>query len=414
MPSQVRFSIIIPIYNVEKYLSECLESVVNQTFHNFEAICIYDESSDKSIDILKDYAKHDKRIKIVYNKEKKGLSHARNIGIEKASGDYIVFLDSDDFLSLNALETLGELCAQKFDVIYYGAKTFEDVSSNFHDYCSFGNFNNPCTGKEMITKMIGIGNVRMASWLQCWNLSFYKQHKLHFYTGILHEDNLFTYLGAMAAEKVTAINDTLYFYRQRPESLFNQEKTVWRLQSWIIIYNEIIKYWNAHSNPSVDFATMQFLREMEPNIYYCYRDLKKTLGYIGGLSVHEKYTLETLVARYNWVETSPICPDVLEMLHNEKKIYIFGAKWRAVKQYNLLKDNNITVSGFIVSDKSTNSQKIDDIPVYDFTDDLEKDALVLIGAGRVLWTEISLLLQKNGFQNICTFNGIGYRGYKAQ
>lgn len=409
MPNQIRFSIIIPIYNVEKYLPECLDSVTNQTYCNFEAICIYDDSADKSFDILKDYAKHDERIEIVYSKEKKGLSHARNIGIEKASGDYIVFLDSDDFLSLNALETLSKLCVQKFDMIYYGAKIFRDSSSPvFNNYCNTGNFSIVCTGKEMVAKMIGIGDIRMAAWLQCWNLSFYKQHKLHFYTGILHEDNLFTYLGAMTAEKVTAINDTLYFYRQRPESLAKQEGTVWCLQSWLIIYDEIIKYWNAHSNPSVDFATMQFLREMEPNIYYCYRDLKNTLGYIDGLSIHEKYILETVIARYNLVQMTPISPNVLEMLRFEKKIYIFGAKKLARNQYLLLKESNINVSGFIVSEKEINLEQIDSIPVYKVTDDLQKDALVLIGASRVLWTEIALLLKENGFEKICMFNGIGY------
>ena len=98
-------SIIVPVYNTEKYLCNCLDSILAQSYNNWEAICINDGSTDKSMSILEDYAKKDKRIKII-NQENKGLSETRNIGMKKAKGDYIMFLDSDDFWHQEALYVL--------------------------------------------------------------------------------------------------------------------------------------------------------------------------------------------------------------------------------------------------------------------------------------------------------------------
>ena len=96
-------SVIIPIYNVEKYLRRCLESVQNQTFQDWEAICVNDGSPDNSADIVREFAARDARFKLV-NKENGGLSDARNAGMAVASGEYILYLDSDDFIHPQTLE----------------------------------------------------------------------------------------------------------------------------------------------------------------------------------------------------------------------------------------------------------------------------------------------------------------------
>ena len=95
----IYFSIIVPIYNVEKYLTECLQSVLKQSYQYYEIICINDASTDNSYDILLKYAKNNKKIIVINNKKNRGLSYCRNQGIEKAKGDYILFVDSDDYIS---------------------------------------------------------------------------------------------------------------------------------------------------------------------------------------------------------------------------------------------------------------------------------------------------------------------------
>ena len=98
-------SVIVPVYNVEKYLEECLDSIINQTLEDIEIICVNDGSTDNSLKILKKYAKKDNRIKII-NQKNCGLGCARNSGLNQSQGDYIFFLDSDDYLNPNILEKL--------------------------------------------------------------------------------------------------------------------------------------------------------------------------------------------------------------------------------------------------------------------------------------------------------------------
>ena len=98
-------SIIVPVYNVEKYLRKCLDSIVNQTYKNIEVICVDDGSPDNSIDILREYRAKDDRVTIIRQKNK-GLSGARNTGIKNATGKYIMFIDSDDWVELNMVELM--------------------------------------------------------------------------------------------------------------------------------------------------------------------------------------------------------------------------------------------------------------------------------------------------------------------
>lgn len=108
----VEISVVVPVYNVETYLEECLNSIINQTFSDIEIICINDGSTDSSLDILNDYSKKDDRIKII-NQENKGLGATRNKGIDLAKGKYIFFIDSDDYIELNTFFELHNVCEKK-------------------------------------------------------------------------------------------------------------------------------------------------------------------------------------------------------------------------------------------------------------------------------------------------------------
>ena len=125
MKNRKLVSIIIPIYNVEAYLGECLESVIMQTYTQLEIICVYDPSSDKSIEILKKYANRDGRIQVISNERRMGLSYNRNIGLSQAVGDYLYFLDSDDWIEKNAIEELVNIAEEtECDVIAFSANVF--------------------------------------------------------------------------------------------------------------------------------------------------------------------------------------------------------------------------------------------------------------------------------------------------
>lgn len=122
-------SVIIPVYNVVNYLKECLDSVCNQTYKDLEIICVNDGSTDGSLDILKEYEKQDSRISII-SQENKGLSAARNVALDCANGEYIYFLDSDDYIELNALEELYNVSNQKeLDIVLFKLLVLDDETN---------------------------------------------------------------------------------------------------------------------------------------------------------------------------------------------------------------------------------------------------------------------------------------------
>ena len=131
----MKFSIIVPVYNVEKYLPRCLDSVLDQEFDDYEIIAVDDESPDNSIDILNEYQKKTEKLKIIRQKNK-GLGGARNTGIKEAAGEYLIFLDSDDYISPKMLSSLNEyLKKEDLDILAFdcervteSGQTIEKVS----------------------------------------------------------------------------------------------------------------------------------------------------------------------------------------------------------------------------------------------------------------------------------------------
>lgn len=128
MGQTVKVSVIIPVYNSEIYLKECLDSVVNQTLQNIEIICIDDGSTDASMDILHEYARKDERFKILEQKHLGGGA-ARNLGLKEAAGEYFSFLDSDDYFELDMLEKIYLRCSEKkADIGVFGVMCYHQAT----------------------------------------------------------------------------------------------------------------------------------------------------------------------------------------------------------------------------------------------------------------------------------------------
>ena len=146
----VKISIVLPVYNVANYLRKCLDSLVNQTFEDFEVICVNDGSTDLSLGILEGYSLTDSRFKII-TQENQGLSGARNTGIQHVQGDYILFVDSDDWLEETALEQLYEhVEGFNSDITMFKFKYYNENSSEFSE--------GPFTNLEIIDPSFYTGN----------------------------------------------------------------------------------------------------------------------------------------------------------------------------------------------------------------------------------------------------------------
>ncbi len=217
-------TIIIPIYNVESYLDECLASVENQTIAaSAEVILVDDGSTDASASIAKKYAERNDWL-YVYKKNG-GLSSARNMGLEYAHGEYVYFLDSDDYLEKNAMEVLTSECTkQELDIIKFSAYTFVDGNPKLNwserGYKYRGEYNEIYDSNRILNKLIENGDYNIVSaCCMLYRREFILDNGIIFPEGILFEDNLF-HLECMAkVKRIKVLNKPLYYRRIRGTSI---------------------------------------------------------------------------------------------------------------------------------------------------------------------------------------------------
>lgn len=216
----VTISVIIPVYNVEKYLRKCLESVINQTFRDIEIICIDDGSSDNSLKILREYERLDTRIKII-SQENKGVSAARNEGLRHATGDYIYFIDSDDYLVRNALERLYNIAIQhSTDLIIFKLINFEHdtrfvISKRYHEMSFLSDYKRTIFNHKDIKDYIFNLDVTPCT-------KFFKKELLDgicFYEGLIFEDNILFVDYIFKAKRIYYYDECLYNRRIRKDSI---------------------------------------------------------------------------------------------------------------------------------------------------------------------------------------------------
>lgn len=212
----MKISIVVPIYNVEQYLERCVDSLINQTYTDIEIILVNDGSTDSSLEICKRYQQLDDRI-IVIDKTNGGLSDARNFGLEKATGDYVLFVDSDDFVSEETCEKFVAKTMGNPDIISGDAKVIYEDRTNFMRRLM--SEEEECDGETFLERELANGTMYMAAWLNLYKRSFLQENKLSFEKGLLHEDEEFTPRAFLKAKKVKCINFDFYHYVIRENSL---------------------------------------------------------------------------------------------------------------------------------------------------------------------------------------------------
>ncbi len=205
-------SIVVPIYNVEEYLPRCLDSIANQTFTDIEIICVDDGSPDNSIDILHEYKSRDSRIRII-QQENMGLSGARNTGIKHAIGEYIMFVDSDDYIDLDTVDEMYKRAIEgDLDAVICGVASFNE---NGYSTESMSNLNEKeiLTGYEYLKK-----DYRFASCCnKLFKLSKIRKEALFFPEGKLYEDLLFVFKYMMTSKKIGVVKKYFYHYMVKRE-----------------------------------------------------------------------------------------------------------------------------------------------------------------------------------------------------
>ncbi|MFI3300982.1 MAG: glycosyltransferase [Candidatus Gastranaerophilales bacterium] len=225
-----KFSIIIPVYNVQGYIEECLFSIINQTFKEFEIICINDGSTDDSLGILKIFAQHDNRIKII-DQENQGQGVARNNGIDIAKGEYISFVDPDDWIELDMYEQIyKKLKETSAEVLQFNFESYDEISKKSKLDSLYKNRKNkfkhdlrkmPCyswrdyKGNYML-------ELTLAVWNKVYSTKFIKENDIYFAPNKHGEDHIFSLNSMMSTDKIQYFEKSFYHYRTRIGSAVNK------------------------------------------------------------------------------------------------------------------------------------------------------------------------------------------------
>lgn len=204
----MKLSIIVPVFNTEKYIEKCISSLLNQDINDYEIIVVNDGTKDRSIDIIRQKFQ-DPRI-IIVEQENGGLSKARNFGLRQSHGEYIYFVDSDDYISENCLGSILKNIDDDYDLLYFnGYYRHKGEQEEF-----ISNNNNTLSGKTLSMK-----NPFVTAWLYIYKKSFLVDNSYFFHEGIYHEDLLFTPTVLYKSNRVKPIGQSIYHVNVNPNSI---------------------------------------------------------------------------------------------------------------------------------------------------------------------------------------------------
>lgn len=232
----IKISIVVPLYNVEKELDRCVQSIMHQTYENIEIILVDDGSPDNCPTLCDEYQKQDERI-IVIHKENGGLSDARNYGLNKATGDYVMYVDSDDYLELNACE---KLLAGVYNDVDFVVGIIREISGEKVTYQKRTNLKSGeiYPVKEFIIESIKKNEFYAPAVLNLYNRKFLIENELYFKVGYYFEDQQMLVRLYLAAKKIAYIDYPFYNYIIREGSITTSSNSKEKVEVSLIIWEE--------------------------------------------------------------------------------------------------------------------------------------------------------------------------------
>lgn len=246
MATEDLITVVVPVYMVEDYLQECVDSILQQTYQHFELILVDDGSPDSSGRICDDYAQRDSRVKVIH-KENGGLSDARNAGIEIASGEYITFIDSDDVIASDYLEIMYQLAKTYQAELVQGKLTrnLEDLGEKSANTQFFDKTEDVMKNYLLFKDLQGYACNKL------YAMRLFKELSLRYPVGMIQEDAWVTYKALYEAKGVVLTDSLTYFYRVNPESIMNGKFNPKRFD--ILKVPDTIKAFLSEKNPSGDY-----------------------------------------------------------------------------------------------------------------------------------------------------------------
>lgn len=388
---EVKVSIIIPVYNAEKFLDTCLKSVINQTMRDIEIICIDDSSTDGSYDILQRYASQDTRFILLHNDVNKGQSNARNRALKIAKGEYIQYVDADDYIELSTVQDNYKIAHENnLDLLITECVVHKSLNMKIEPD-NAKESSNVCTGYELSRFL----NYRFlfATWLNFVKLDFLKVNQIEFKEGIIHEDVLISYYMLKNAKRSMYYAKPNYHYLTFNSYTTGNPDKNRNYFSWLKIYSEIMK------EGIKDEFTGRFLGVIRQRAT-AYRRNSKT--FIDRSQWDEDVlNIENAIFGKSFINAKLISEREKEYKQCEN-IYIYGAGTVATQLFEELNRYGIPIDGIIVTKRDERclaffGHKL--IEKKELKSEKEKTHFLVAIAGKE-GVHIAEELKKEGYMNV--------------
>lgn len=317
-----KVSVVIPVYNAENYLEKCLNSIINQTYKELEIICINDVSKDNSLKILEDFSKKDTRIKVITNEKNKGAALTRNEGIDRATGDYIYFIDADDYIEEKYIE----------DMVNKIEKARTDIALNINIQSECGNnisqFHHPSMppvsdSGEYFDKITTIHDAPCFIWARIYKKDFLDKYNLRFLDINATDDVVFNAITSMYCEKTYVFFGETYHYTVNEQSVTGNAKSednrdLQHIKAHYMIYN-YLKEHNVYDERLKLFRVYPFMTVNTKEKFDYYKMFFETIENDYKNNINEYNDMEKYFAQS--ILTSS---DYEEYLKNYNKIVTIG------------------------------------------------------------------------------------------
>lgn len=380
----MKLSVIIPVYNCELYLKECLESICDQDIEGLQVICIDDHSTDRSLEVLQTLKQKHPCIEIYQNEVNKGQAASRNIGVANATGEYIMYVDADDYIEQHILKPLlsfaeaGQADIVMFDTYMFADQTFAGHVDNEKRVRKHAYGHIP--GIEMLSALIEYHEMFGIVWGSIYKRTYLLEKKIKFIEGGQHEDVPYIFCALLNAPIADYFHKNVYYYRQRQGSTLYSPDYQKLLLGLLEGYDDMQSVWRK-------FRQRQHCTDMQEKNIKRYFDSIDNLvedryvSYLAEKNFKIDKNIEDKIEKFHLVNREEIdqyfSEDKLSEAKSAKKIVIYGAGFIAKKVYILLNKNGIEVNCFCVSDTVNNPDCLFERPVVKYSDYLAADCIVL-------------------------------------
>ncbi len=397
-----KLSIIVPVFNVEQYLEQCLNSILYQSFADFEVICIDDASNDHSREILEQYALQDERIKVYYNEQNSGLSITRNKGLKYARGKYIFFVDSDDFLAEGILEKIIEKAdLLQVEVLSFDTKTLcEFELPDLYNGIRKNEYLGIQIGARAYVEQVYNGDYKCSVCQYLYTKKFLEENKLEFIENVYHEDEMFMFMVYMYVKKIAFVRMVGYIYRVRAKSIMtDDDKRVSRIKDLVYLYQYSFIFFEKLKNHEKEPLKIHidYLREYIISSYRKCTIVQKLecKNFDDPVLKHVFYNI------IGMREDLELELDAILYLQNQKKLYLYGAGVYAHRWISLFDEYNIDIKGIMVTRLEENQKELYGYTIYEadkLCAKLSEDILVFPAVHKNKVNEIC--------QNLSNYSGV--------